>query len=99
MKQLFEEAQKEYMNASAAVSEQLDQMLEETMAQSGLDPGDGMNSPSPWIPYWRTIKTVLYFVIVVTVLLNISEGFANTLSNIPWVGPIAEMLTFRDYSK
>lgn len=99
MKHLFEEAKKEYMSASAAVSEQLDHMLEETMAQSGLDPKDGWNPPSPWMPLWRTIKTVLYFVLVIILLLNISEGFADALANIPLVGSVAEFLTFREYGE
>lgn len=99
MKKQFEEAKKEYMSTSAAVSDQLDQMLEDTMAQSGLDPYKETIPPSMWLPYWRTFKTVMYFIIVGIVLLNISEGFAEKISNIPLIGPIADWLTFREYGE
>lgn len=56
----------------------------------------------PIIKYRRIIKTsaaAAAVVLLFSVLLNTNTAFAETMSSLPVIGPIARVLTFRSYTK
>lgn len=87
----LEQLKKEYMNVP--IPEELDFVVKKALKESSKS----MNRKNYFKRLRNSAASVAAAVVILTVSVNSSPVFARTLSEVPVVGSIAKVLTFREY--